>query len=387
MTVSLQEKNGFYHAVISYYDKTGKRKQKWRSTGLSTKGHNKRSADKRAKEILSQYEAAENSLTGDMPFTDLLKRWLSVAEASIDSVTYEGYKHTVNKHLLPYFENKRLTITSIKTDHIQVYIDFKATNGRLDGKGGLSCASLIQHHTVLYQALEYAINNQIITMNPARKKALKFPKAKKYKAGYYTIEEMNKLLEICDGEIIKPIVYITCCYGLRRSEVLGLKWSAIDFESKTLRIEHTKVRTFTLVCKDSTKNASSKRSYPLFDNLCDCLQKLQQEQKENKKLLGNAYHDTDYIFRWPDGRDISTDYVTHRFAAILKNNGMKKIRFHDLRGSCATMLISMGYNLKEIQDWLGHADIKMTANVYGHLDMGRKVEIGEQFNGLIAASF
>ena len=113
---------------------------------------------------------------------------------------------------------------------------------------------------------------------------------------------------------------------------------------------------------------------------------LKTSQQRNKKLLGDGYHNSDYILTWDDGRPISPDYISHAFRKLLKKNDLPLIRFRDLRHSCAGILLSDGATLKDVQDWLGHADIHMTANVYGHLDMARKHPLAESMTGLLPSA-
>ena len=100
-------------------------------------------------------------------------------------------------------------------------------------------------------------------------------------------------------------------------------------------------------------------------------------QENNKKEFKKAYTDSPYVFVWSDGKPFTPDFVTHHFERIIKKNNLPYIRFHDLRHSCASILLSQGFTLKDVQEWLGHSDIKMTANVYGHLDIERKKSIAE----------
>ncbi len=97
------------------------------------------------------------------------------------------------------------------------------------------------------------------------------------------------------------------------------------------------------------------------------------KQEKDQTFIGDTCHDCDYVFRWSDSRPFSPDYVTAKFQSLLKAHGMPKIRFHELRHSAASNLLSMGFSPKDVQEWLGHSDIKTTANIYGHLDAKRKV--------------
>ena len=107
------------------------------------------------------------------------------------------------------------------------------------------------------------------------------------------------------------------------------------------------------------------------------------QEEENRRLFGKGYQRNDYVFKWPDGRPFEPDYVTHHFAKVLARNGLPHIRFHELRHSCASLLLNNGCNLKDVQEWLGHSDIQTTANIYGHLDTARKQGIADRLTSCL----
>lgn len=169
-------------------------------------------------------------------------------------------------------------------------------------------------------------------------------------------------------------------YGLRRSEVIGLRWSAIDFERKTICINHTVVQTTLngrarIIQKDGTKTVSSYRILPLVSPFEKLLIKIKETQTQNQQSFGGAYcrEYLEYVCVDPTGHLLKPNFVTQHFSLLLERNGLKKIRFHDLRHSCASLLYASGVGLKEIQEWLGHSDIGTTTNIYTHLDYSRKI--------------
>lgn len=113
------------------------------------------------------------------------------------------------------------------------------------------------------------------------------------------------------------------------------------------------------------------------------MRKLKVEQAKNRLLFGKEYPVSNYVFTWPDGREISPDYVTGHFSALLKKNGLEHIRFQDLRHTTASLLLSNGYQLKDIQEWLGHSDISTTANIYGHLEFLTKQQTAEKMSRVL----
>jgi integrase len=151
-----------------------------------------------------------------------------------------------------------------------------------------------------------------------------------------------------------------------------LRWSSVDFEKNTIKIEHTVVRFSSVEYKDKTKSRTSMRTFPILEDVRDVLLKLREEQSANRKVFGSSYENSDYVFSWQNGRLYRTDYVTRAFKKVLKKHGLRVIRFHDLRHSTASILYDKGWELKDIQEWLGHADIETTGNIYTHISEQRK---------------
>ena len=169
-------------------------------------------------------------------------------------------------------------------------------------------------------------------------------------------------------------------YGLRRSEIVGLRWESINFEANTITIEHTVTETIIdgkhiIVADDTTKSKSSYRTLPLVPAIRTKLLAVQAEQERNRKLCGKSYNKTDngYIYTDPLGNRIKPNYLTSMFPDFLIRNGFRRMRFHDLRHSCASLLLANGVPLKQIQEWLGHSDFAITANIYAHLEFNSKL--------------
>jgi len=374
MTGSLQIKKDKYYIVLNMYD-NGKRKQKWIATNLPSKGNKKR-AEKMLRDTLRDYEAQEKLVKSDMLFSDAVRQWLTASAIRVDAVTLQGYENIARVHVLPYFDALEIKLLDVDRHILQKYIDEKYYRGRIDGNGGLSPASLRLHKNVLYQTLKEAVRNELILTNPCE--YVNLPQLQRYESHFYTADQLNALLDAIKEEPIYPLIKATAVYGLRRSEVLGLKWDSIDFDVDTVNIKHTVSKVTKIVEKDKTKNASSRRSFPLLPDIKKLLLKIKQQESENRKLFGREYAENDYIFKWDDGRPYSPDFVSYKFDWLLNHYGFPHIRFHELRHSCASVLISMGFNLKDVQEWLGHADIKMTANIYSHLDITRKIAMANK---------
>lgn len=382
MTGCLQVKKGMYYIVLNTYE-NGKRKLRWLSTGLPAKG-NKRKAEQMLREKLHEYELKAGQVHSDVLLSDYVRYWLTIAKRKVDEVTYQGYEDLAKLHVLPYFDKLGIKLQDTTLPVLQAYIDEKQVHGRKDGKGGLSARSLRLHKNILHQTLDEAVKAGLLPSNPCQ--YLILPKQERYESTYYTAQQLQQLFEAIQDEPIYPLVKITTLYGLRRSELLGLKWDSIDFESGTVTIKHTVVCVKERIEKDKTKNASSRRAFPLVPEAEAIFRAAKAEEEENRRLFGKEYHANEYVFKWPDGRPYSPDYVTERFSNLLKNHGLPHIRFHELRHSCASLLINNGFGLKDVQEWMGHADIKMTANIYGHLDVARKQSMADKLSGTLGTA-
>ena len=373
MTGCLQIKNGMYYIVLSTYE-NGKRKRPWIPTGLPAKG-NKRKAEQMLREKVREYELNSGNAKANVLLSDYVRYWLTIARRKVDDVTYQGYEILANGHILPYFDAASVQLQDTTPSILQNYIDEKAAHGRKDGKGGLSPRSLRLHKNVLHQTLEEAVKSGLLSSNPCQHLIL--PKVECYPSKFYNSEQLQHFLEAIHNEPMYPLMKITALYGLRRSELLGLKWDSINYDAGTVTIKHTVSKVSKVVEKDKTKNASSYRSYPLTEDARAIFQAAKCEEQLNRKLFGKEYKENDYVFKWPDGHPYSPDYVSHKFSSLLKKHGLEHIRLHELRHSCGSLLMNVGFNLKDVQEWLGHSDIKMTANIYGHLDVGRKHGMAE----------
>ena len=191
-------------------------------------------------------------------------------------------------------------------------------------------------HANIHKAFAYAYKTDLIQSNPADK--VELPKIEKYSGQFYNQKQIENLIRVVKGDPIEFGVITASFYGLRRSEVLGLKWDAIDFENKTITIRHT-VHEVTIdgktriVASDTTKTKSSYRSLPLVKPFEEILLKMKREQEENKRLCGRCYCQDylDYICVNQIGEIVKPGFVTAHFSAVLKANNLPHIRFHDLR--------------------------------------------------------
>ena len=238
--------------------------------------------------------------------------------------------------------------------------------------------SVIHYHAVIYQALKYAMKTDMVPQNVAMK--VDRPRKNSFQPTFLDAEQMQKLFEVVKGTRLELPVLVAAFYGLRRGEVFGLKWDAIDFNRGTLTIKRTVTEatidgTTKIIEQDSAKTKSSLRTLPLVGSFRDYFQKVKEAQELNKKVCGNCYnYDYDgYVFVNELGERMRPNYLTEYFPKYIAKHGMPKMRFHDLRHSCDSLLLANGVPLKQIQEWLGHSDFSTTANIYAHLDYRSKI--------------
>ena len=366
----LREKKGYYYAVLNYTDSLGKRKTKWISTGLTVKGNKKR-AEAILMDARRNFNPEEPKvMIGDILFADYMEQWLDIIKSSVAVPTYASYSTTVKKIVAPYFRDKEVTLKNLTAKDIQEFY--------LKELQRVSASSVIHYHANIHKALKYAVKIDLIDVNPADK--VERPKKDRYVGSFYDADEVNALFEAAKGTKLEMPILFGAFYGLRRSEAIGLKWDAIDFEQNTLTIRHTVTSCDLdgkriLVAADTTKTKSSMRTLPLVPFMRERLLALKEEQKENRRLCGRSYIKdyVDYVCVNEIGDLIKPHYVTESFPKLLKANGLRTVRFHDLRHSCASLLLANGVPMKQIQEWLGHSDFSTTANIYAHLDYSSKL--------------
>jgi integrase len=259
----------------------------------------------------------------------------------------------------------------------------KVTSTVLRGESGGNIADLPdKYHANISKALKYAVQKDYIPHSIMAK--VKRPKPERYVGKFLKQSETVELFEAVKGHKLELGVIFGAFYGLRRSETVGLRWESINFEANTITIEHTVTYAHVdgkkiLIADDTTKTKSSYRTLPLVPAIRAKLLEVKEEQKRNRKLCGKAYNKAESCYIYTDalGNRVNPNYLSDQFPKFMTKNGFRRIRYHDLRHSCASLLLANGVSLKEIQDWLGHSDFAITANTYAHLDFSAKKATAE----------
>lgn len=375
MRATLTEKRKKIYVVITYEDSLGQTKKKWFGTGLNAVRANRKEANRIKEEKLEEfkqiYKFADNKKS-TMLFADFITDWLERVKPNLQISTYSSYAMQV-KEIANYFRIKKIKLLDLQPLDIANFYAYL----QKQGKSVQKCEHL---HVNIRKCLQSAVKANLIQYNPADR--IDRPKSPIHISQFYTKEELEKFFACLDDDNYAYIYKMTAYYGLRRSEMVGIKWDSIDFKKNTITLKHSVVQTrlngkSVIVAKDRLKNSSSFRTLPLIPEIKEILLELKKKQERNMEMYGKQYchkYD-DYICVDDLGYRINPETVSSHFKIILRKNNLKNIRFHELRHSCASLLLEQGVAMKEIQEWLGHSSYTTTANIYSHLDSKAKTKV------------
>ena len=336
-------------------------KHRWVSTSLDSTPENiKKAVDLRERLLKHR---SQNIINSRIKMAEYIDTFLVSKERTVANTTYAGYCRRCQP-IKEFFYNT--CVRDITTVRIEQFLDYLSSSGRY----GLR--SLKDIKVMFNSIMQNAVKDGLILANPVEDAT--FSKSileKKVKAdgnedNFFTYQEGKRFLDIVKDHELYEYFYMTLFFGLRREEALGLKWSAINFRSKEFIINHTVTKGTQVNRLNTTKTDSSKRIYPLTDEQIKMLKMLKNKETANRKLFGNAYVESDYIFKHEDGSLYYPDYPSKAFRKMIKRHPElpQEITLHGLRVSCASILIHEGYDIKAIQNWLGHADITTTLKIY-----------------------
>ena len=373
---SVQSKKGRLYAVMQV-KKDGTTKPVWRALGLS-EGANKTKVNKAFREVVAQYEQEfweEQERGGrppaDIPVYDYLVSYLKQVEPELQKNTIVSYRSMTNGKIRRYFQRRpQLTVGNLKPQDIQDFYQSLFADG-------VVANTVIHYHALLRRAFQQAFKEERIDANPFDRVGR--PKKNKFHGENYTQEELLTLLHLARGDVIYPAILLAGAMGLRRSEALGVRWSRIDWEKRTVLLD-TKIVEYRENGKkkvepvEEMKNKSSRRTLPLPDPVVEMLQVQKEHREVYRKMFQGSYNAQylDYVCVNQLGELLRPSYVTDHFRELLEKYGLRHIRFHDLRHTFASLLINQDVPLINVSNFLGHSDLSTTANIYAHLDKASK---------------
>lgn len=364
----LQQKKGNWYIVLNLHDETGKRSPKWIATHLPVQG-NKRRAEEMLLKDRQQYTDIYGKPGPSGPlFADYMLQWLAKMKGKISPTTYRNYKYVIENTICPYFRERGIPLRGLRSIDLEEYYAYLQEQG-------VSPNTAIHHHANIHKALKDAVRLDLIDRNVAE--IADRPQKQKYLPAHYSASEVNQLLDKLRGHWMYVPVVLSVFYGLRRSEVLGLQWGSVDFENKTITIKHSRIYgdsdgTDAVIERDILKRKSSYRTLPIPETVWALLHNLKMVRYGENPAPNDAC-----VCLNREGKPVAPNYFTQCFKQFLRDNDLREIRLHDLRHTCASVLIQNRVPLIEVQQWLGHSTLETTADLYAHLEYETKLASAE----------
>lgn len=365
MEGSLIIKGNYYYAKFRVNGK-----QKMLATKVPVKGNNKRKAERVLKELIAKYEGL-NLENENVLFTTFLDKWLQSVKPILKPATWESYDKTVSGKIKPYFEQKNYKFRDIKPEIFTEYFVYLATEGKSNGKGGLSYKTVKNIRGVLSSAYEYAIENSYIKDNPVLKSRMpSFAHSIKSDVPEYSAEQVRKLLLFAkeNDSHIYIFLLLALYTGLRKGELLALTWEDIDYDKKLLNVNKSRTGSRKNVTMQITtpKTKSSNRKIPINDFVIGELKAEKQRQEEYSKLLGNGYDKShNFIVRTVLGKPyVNLSAINRVVNRLTENAGLPHCTIHGFRHSVASILDDNGVPIQDISVLLGHESVNTTERIY-----------------------
>lgn len=317
----------------------------------------KKEAEKAKSEKLDQLNKGTYIQPTKITIKNLLDEWVEVyVKPQLAPSTLRGYLVNINNHIIPYIGNILLQqLTPINVQEMYTKLEKKK----------LSPRSIKYVHTTLREALQYAFKMQMIPRNVCD--FVSTPKQIKYKAQVYDQEEVKQLLTLCQNTNMEVPITLAVGIGLRRGEVLGLKWSDVDFKNGYLTVQTNLVSIKGKLIFSTPKTSAGNRTIAIPEYIIILLKKHKLEQSKNRFALGNSYNNHDLVCCKEDGNPINPSNFSQKFNRFLSKTNLKHIRFHDLRHTCATLMLTYGIPAKVASQRLGHSNISITLDTYSHV--------------------
>lgn len=347
---------------------------------------NDKEAEKKLAEFLVSVEKGTYIEPSKLTFFDFVQRWVrDYAKNTLAPKTFHRYQEMLKSRIIPSLGH--IMLESLKPTHLlEFYNNLREDGIRTDGKkGGLAERTILHHHRLISAILSDAVEWQLIISNPANR--VKPPKAKKKDISHYNEEQLFVLLQKLDSEPInyRLMVYLAITGGLRRGEIMGLDWSDIDFEKKTLEVKKSSqyLPSHGVFLKDP-KNESSKRILTLPTTTILLLLDFKAYQEESKSNAGDKWKESDRIFTAWNGEPAHPDTISGWFAEFIRKSKLPHITFHGLRHTNASLLIAEGLDLKTISTRLGHSTVSTTTDIYAHALRKPDIEAANKMEQLLS---
>jgi integrase len=291
--------------------------------------------------------------------------WLPHARTRVRATTLRRYEALLRVHVVPRIGDVKLS--KLRPSHVQSVLDGMIA-------AGAAPASVLQAHRVLSSALGQALRWQLVAVNPCA--AVRPPRPDRAPLRTPSADETRAIVQAASGIYEVPVL-LAAATGMRRGEILGLQWSAVDLDNGRIQVSQTLQKVRGEVRFVAPKTDRSRRTVSLPASTVERLRRHRVEQAERRLLLGAAWRDLDLVVDGGRGEHLDPDSLTHAFAKIAKKAGLLKVRLHDLRHAFASTLLVSGVHPKVVSEALGHSSVAFTMDVYSHVmpSMGDQVAV------------
>lgn len=308
-------------------------------------------------EAIHANESGDRGETNSMTLGQYLDMWLErIAKPRVRAQTFKGYEVNIRVHLKPALG--KMPLDKIQAMHVQDLIDRKL-------REGMAPKSVRYMHGILRNALNRAIRWNYIQRNPAAH--VDGPREQPKEIQPFTREEAQRFLRAIKGDRLEALYTVALTMGLRQGEALGLRWRDLDLQLGDIRVSKQLQRVDHRYELVEPKTMRSRRHLAIPPAILQSLRTHKERQEGEREAAGKRWHDSDLVFCRPDGYPLSGSVVTHRFQELLDQADLPRRRFHDLRHSCATLLLAQGVSPRVVMDVLGHSQISLTMNTYAHV--------------------
>jgi integrase len=347
---------------------TGKYRYQWHTVRGSRK-----EAEKRLAELLYQLDTGVYIRPGKTTVAEYFGRWLTdYARLNLSPRTFEGYDHIISRYISPSLGSS--TLVNLKPEHLQRFYSDEMN-------AGLSAQTVRHHHMVLHKALDNAVEWGLVSRNVAD--AVKPPKAQPVEMQTWDESEIMQFLEAAGGTHYYELFYLALFSGMRRSELLALRWQDIDFILGQIYVSRSMhVLKGSKVVFRQPKTATGRRSIALPPSALLMLKEYREKKEAEALLLDMALSDSDLVFNTL-GNPLLPNTITHAWGKLINKTGLKAIRLHDARHTHASILLKQGIHPKIVQERLGHSSIQITLDTYSHVAPGLQEAAAQRFDDIL----
>ena len=351
---------------------TGKRKQQW----VTVRG-TKKEAEKKLSELQHQLNTGEFVKSSKLTVREFLTQWFQdYVKTNARAATAEGYKIIVERHLIPSLGG--IALAQLQPSHIQGYYARALREGRCDGKGGLAARTVVHHHRVLREALSHAVKWGLVGRNVAD--AVDPPRAVNKEMKALDSAGVLQLLDAARGTIYFPLINLATFTGMRRSELLGLRWLDLNLSRGTVSIAQVlHCLPGGRIVFEQPKTARSKRLVRLSQETTLALRAYRDTVEADLEQVGDSISGERLLFSQINGAPLLPNMVTHAFAKIIRRACLGGFTFHSLRHTHASIMLQQGVSSKTVAERLGHSTVVITLDTYSHLTPGVKEDAVDRF--------